>query len=59
MFIKKQHHPWIEFSPEEGQKAPTLVHYFSDRCDPFKTVLPQLIEGVVSTKSACSLPNRR
>jgi hypothetical protein len=21
------------------------VHYFSDRCDPFKTVLPQLIEN--------------
>jgi hypothetical protein len=37
--------PWIEFSPKEGQHAPTLVHYFSDRCDPFNTVLPQLIEG--------------
>ena len=21
------------------------MHYFSDRCDPFKTVLPQLIKG--------------
>lgn len=45
MFIKKQQHPSIEFSPDEGHQAPTLVHYFSDRCDPFKTVLPQLIEG--------------
>lgn len=46
MFIKKQHRPWIEFNPEDGQQAPALVHYFSDRCDPFKTVLPQLIKGV-------------
>lgn len=45
MFIKKQHRPWIEFNPEDGQQVPTLVHYFSDRCDPFKTVLPKLIEG--------------
>jgi hypothetical protein len=43
VFIKKQQRPWIEFSAEEGQQAPTLVHYHSDRCDPFKTVLPQLI----------------
>lgn len=45
MFIKKEQRPWIEFDPEAGQLAPTIVHYFSDRCDPFKTVLPQLIEG--------------
>lgn len=45
MFIKTKQRPWIEFSPGEGQRAPTLVHYFSDRCDPFKTVLPQLIDG--------------
>lgn len=44
MFIKKQH-PWVEFSQADGQDAPALVHYFSDRCDPFKTVLPQLIAG--------------
>lgn len=45
MFIKRQQHPSIEFSPQEGQQAPTLVHYFSDRGDPFKSVLPLLIEG--------------
>lgn len=45
MFIKKPQHPWVEFNLEEGQQAPVLVHYFSDRCDPFKSVLPQLIEG--------------
>lgn len=45
MFIKRQQRPSIEFSPEEGQQAPTLVHYFSDRVDPFKSVLPQLLEG--------------
>lgn len=45
MFIKRQQHPSIEFSPAEGQQAPTLVHYFSDRGDPFKSVLPLLIEG--------------
>jgi hypothetical protein len=45
MFIKKQQRPWVEFSLEEGQQAPAVVHYFSDRCDPFKRVLPQLIEG--------------
>lgn len=44
MFIKRQQYPSIEFSPEEGQQAPTLVHYFSDRGDPFKSVLPLLIE---------------
>jgi hypothetical protein len=43
MFIKKQKRPSIEFDPADGQFAPTLVHYFSDRGDPFKTVLPQLI----------------
>lgn len=43
MFIKKQQRPWIEFNPDEGQQAPALVHYFSDRCDPFKSVLPQLV----------------
>ncbi|KQQ86894.1 hypothetical protein [Massilia sp. Leaf139] len=45
MFIKKQQHPNIEFSPTDGQDAPALVHYFSDRGDPFKTVLPLLIAG--------------
>ena len=44
MFIKRQQHPSIEFSPVEGQQAPTLVHYFSDRGDPFKSVLPLLME---------------
>lgn len=45
MFITKQQRPCIEFNPDEGQQAPTLVYCFSDRADPFKTVLPQLIEG--------------
>lgn len=46
MFIERLQHPIIEFDPEAGQESPTLVHYFSDRADPFKTVLPLLIEGV-------------
>jgi hypothetical protein len=45
MFIKRAQHPSIEFNPDEGQAAPTMVHYFSDRGDPFKSVLPLLIEG--------------
>ena len=45
MFIKRQQHPSIEFIPAEGQQEPHLVHYFSDRGDPFKSVLPQLMEG--------------
>ena len=45
MFIKRQQHPSIEFLSDEGQQEPTLVHYFSDRGDPFKSVLPLLIEG--------------
>lgn len=45
MFIKRAQHPSIEFNPDEGQTAPTMVHYFSDRGDPFKSVLPLLIEG--------------
>lgn len=44
MFIKAQQHPDIEFNPGEGQAEPTLVHYFSNRGDPFKSVLPQLAE---------------
>lgn len=44
MFITKQQRPCIKFSPDDGQQAPTLVHYFSDRTEPFKSVLPQLIE---------------
>ena len=43
MFLKKQQRPWIEFNPQDGQEAPALVHYFSARCEPFKTVLPMLI----------------
>jgi hypothetical protein len=43
MFIKKQKHPSIEFDRGDGQLAPALVHYFSNRVDPFKTVLPQMI----------------
>ena len=46
MFIKRQQHPSIELVPEDGQQEPTLVHYFSARGDPFKSVLPLLIEGV-------------
>lgn len=45
MFITTQQRPSIEFNPDDGQSAPTLVHCFSDRAGPFKTVLPQLIEG--------------
>jgi len=45
MFIKHRQRPFIEFAPDEGQKAPTLVHYFSDRGEPFASVLPQLTEG--------------
>lgn len=45
MFIKRQRHPSIELIPEEGQQEPHLVHYFSDRGGPFKSVLPLLIEG--------------
>lgn len=45
MFIKRQQHPTVEFVPEEGQQEPHLVHYFSDRADPFKSVLPLLIKG--------------
>jgi hypothetical protein len=58
MFIRKQQRPWIEFSPDEGQEAPALVHYFSDRCDPFKTVLAQLIATAVVTKIAFLSWNR-
>jgi hypothetical protein len=45
MFIERLQHPTIEFDLDAGQELPTLVHYFSDRADPFKTVLPLLIEG--------------
>jgi hypothetical protein len=45
MFITKQQRSCIEFNLAEGHQAPTLVHCFSDRADPFKTVLPQLIKG--------------
>ena len=45
MFIKRQQHPLIEVVPEDGEQEPTLVHYFSDRGDPFKSVLPLLMEG--------------
>jgi len=45
MFITKQQRPCVEFNPEDGHLVPTLVHCFSDRADPFKTVLPQLIAG--------------
>lgn len=45
MFIKRQQHPTIEFAPAEGQQEPHLVHYFSDRADPFKSVLPLLVRG--------------
>lgn len=45
MFIERLQHPSIEFDSEAGQEAPTLAHYFSDRADPFKTVLPFLIEA--------------
>lgn len=45
MFIERQQHPTIEFDPAAGQEEPVLAHYFSDRADPFKSVLPLLIEG--------------
>jgi aspartokinase len=44
MFIERLQYPTIEFDAEAGQDEPTLVHYFSDRADPFKAVLPLLIE---------------
>ena len=46
MFIERQHRPAIEFDQDAGQQSPTLVHYFSDRAAPFKTVLPLLVEGI-------------
>lgn len=46
MFIERQQHPSIEFDTGAGQQSPTLAHYFSDRADPFKTVLPLLIDGM-------------
>ncbi|VXC71335.1 hypothetical protein [Massilia sp. 9I] len=42
MFIKAQQHPDIEFNPAGGQTEPTLVHHFSNRGDPSKSVLPVL-----------------
>lgn len=45
MFIERLQYPTIEFDPEADQESPTLVHYFSDRAEPFKTVLPLLIAG--------------
>lgn len=45
MFIERQHHPDIEFDAAAGQQEPTLVHFFSDRAEPFKSALPQLIEA--------------
>lgn len=45
MFIERLQYPTIEFDAEAGQESPTLAHYFSDRADPFKSVLPLLIEG--------------
>ena len=45
MFIKKQQRWWTEFNLVGIQEAPALVHYFGNRCDPFKTVLPRLIAG--------------
>lgn len=43
MFIERLQHPAIEYDPDAGQQEPTLVHYFSNRVDPFKSVLPQLV----------------
>lgn len=45
MFIKTHQPPTVEFNVDDGQSSPTLVHYFSDRADPFKSALPVLIEG--------------
>ncbi len=45
MFIERQQHPAIEFDEAAGQLEPTLVHFFSDRAEPFKTVLPLLVAG--------------
>jgi len=46
MFIVRQQHPSIEFIPDEGQREPHLVHTFSDRGEPFRSVLPLLVEGI-------------
>ena len=45
MFIRHQQHPDIEFDTSAGRQEPALVHYFSDRAGPFKTVLPVLVAG--------------
>jgi hypothetical protein len=45
MLITKLQRPCIEFNLAEGHQAPTLVHCFSNRADPFMTVLPQLVAG--------------
>ncbi|QOY94079.1 hypothetical protein IM543_21685 [Massilia sp. UMI-21] len=53
-FIEIQQHPTIEFDPAVGQAERGLVHYFSDRCDPFKSMLPLLIEGA-GHEAKCSV----
>ncbi|VXB33139.1 hypothetical protein MASSI9I_20489 [Massilia sp. 9I] len=45
VFIKAQQQLSMEFCLAEGQSAPTLVQYFSDQADPFKSVLPKLTAG--------------
>ena len=45
MFIERQQHPTIEWDKATGQPEPVLTHHLSDRAEPFKTVLPKLIEG--------------
>ena len=45
MFIERLQYPTIEFDTEVDQAVPTLVHYFSDRADPFKSVLPLPVDG--------------
>lgn len=52
MVITTKHKPSVEFDLEAGQTEPTLVHFFSDRADPSKMVLPQLMEGAAKRKRA-------
>ncbi len=42
MFIERQQHPTVEFDPSAGQQEPIIAHYFSNKVDPFKSVLPLL-----------------
>lgn len=50
MFIEPQQHLAFEFDEATGQLKQTLVYFFSDRAEPFKTVLPLLVAGAAQGK---------